>query len=299
MKPRKQEERKEGTNMSLFPYSACLYPPVANIPWNLIYESSYMTQTEMGIGGPLQLAPCSLSSCHTPVLSTAQKMSACPGGTIQCCSAHICPCVASSACHHVLFKHVLKTWLFVLKPITMVPEFINSIIHLCGIFKISMHYCPFFFFGLQNEAQLSRVLILSQTGSFRVLTIKQHSTLSGQTLIDFSSKRSLFLRRSPQYLKLCNQNCRALKSISHHLGKVPFKRLAWHHIGILWQREEQNPVLRGTFQLTALSIEPFFPQSSPLPYPHPQHLQVTVLQTTTSFSTAWSCSRARSLPAPE
>lgn len=155
MKLRKQEERKEGTNMSLFPYSACLYPPVANIPWNLIYESSYMTQTETGIGGPLQLAPCSLSSCHTPVLSTAQKMSACPGGTIQCCSAHICPCVASSACHHVLFKHVLKTWLFVLKPITMVPEFINSIIHLCGIFKISMHYCPFFFFFLDCKMRHS------------------------------------------------------------------------------------------------------------------------------------------------
>ena len=175
-------------------------------------------------------------------------MSACPGRAIQCCSAHICPCVASSACHHTLFKHVLKTWLFVLKSITMAPEFINSIIHLCGIFKTSMHYCPFFFsffffFGLQNEAQLSGVLILSQIGSFRVLGIKQHSILSGQTLIDFSCscKRSLFLHRSPQYLKLCNQNCRALKSISHHLGKVPFKRLAWHHIGILWQREEQCP----------------------------------------------------------
>lgn len=92
-----------------------------------------------------------------------------------------------------------------------------------------------------------------------MLTIKQHSILSGQTLIDFSCKCSLFLHRSSQYLKLCNQNCRALKSISHHLGKVPFKRLAWHHIGILWQREEQNPVLRGTFRLTALSVEPLLP----------------------------------------
>lgn len=110
-----------------------------------------MTQTTMGILSRWRFwrslaAPCSLSSRRAPVLSSAQKMSACPGRAIQCCSAHICPCVASSACHHTLFKHVLKTWLFVLKSITMAPEFINSIIHLCGIFKTSMHYCPFFFF---------------------------------------------------------------------------------------------------------------------------------------------------------
>lgn len=268
-----------------------------------------MTQTTMGILSRWRFwrslaAPCSLSSRRAPVLSSAQKMSACPGRAIQCCSAHICPCVASSACHHTLFKHVLKTWLFVLKSITMAPEFINSIIHLCGIFKTSMHYCPFFFFffGLQNEAQLSGVLILSQIGSFRVLGIKQHSILSGQTLIDFSCscKRSLFLHRSPQYLKLCNQNCRALKSISHHLGKVPFKRLAWHHIGILWQREEQNPVLRGTFRLTALPVEPLLPAILPPPYPHLSTYRLQFVQTTASFSTeAWSCTVARSLPEPE
>lgn len=63
---------------------------------------------------------------------------------IQYFSPHICSCVASSTRSCVLFKHASKTWLFVLKPITMASEFINNIIHLCNIIKISVQYFPFF-----------------------------------------------------------------------------------------------------------------------------------------------------------
>lgn len=83
---------------------------------------------------------------------------------IQDFSPHVCSCVASSTRSCMLFKHAPKTWLFVLKPITMASEFINNIIHLCNIIKISVHtflflmHCNIFFIlfflnALQHEAQ--------------------------------------------------------------------------------------------------------------------------------------------------
>lgn len=82
------------------------------------------------------LLPLSLYATHRRRLLTQRA-------AIQDFSPRIYSCVASSARSCMLFKHVWKLWLFVLKPILMASEFIN-IIHHCSILTDKWTLLPFF-----------------------------------------------------------------------------------------------------------------------------------------------------------
>lgn len=124
---------------------------------------------------------------------------------IQYFSPHICSCVASSALSCMLFKHVWKLWLFVLKPISMASEFINNIIHHCNNLRDKRALLSFFY-RLQNEAQVkvkSSVISGANFISAMIFPSAQYQTtfhtFRAQTLIDFSCscKPSAFLHISP------------------------------------------------------------------------------------------------------
>lgn len=124
---------------------------------------------------------------------------------IQYFSPHICSCVASSALSCMLFKHVWKPWLFVLKAITMASDFVNNIIHHCNILR-DKHALLSLFYRLQNEAQInvkSSAISGANFISDRIFPSAQYQTtfhtFRAQTVIVFSCscKPSAFLHISP------------------------------------------------------------------------------------------------------